>query len=239
MAYDKIVDSAALDATLGGIADAIRAQTGGEALLSLEEMAAAIGGIKNADDWLADVLDKRVAVLINDQITGRLPSQFQNGNKNLVKVDLPHATELGESVFGGCSQLAEVNLPAVKSMAASNFNGSIALKSVRFQSLKTISGYGYSFNNSGVEKVVFDELTSQLGAYDFANCKKLTALVLGAEAVVPLTATTTFNGTPIKSGTGYVYVRESQIAGYKSATNWSTLAAQILTIEANPWVMEV
>ena len=45
MAYDKIVDSGALDAALGGIADAIRDKTGGTEPLTLDGMAAAIAGI--------------------------------------------------------------------------------------------------------------------------------------------------------------------------------------------------
>jgi hypothetical protein len=46
MAYDKVVDSAALDAALVGIADAIRGKTGGTGKLTLEQMAAAIAGIQ-------------------------------------------------------------------------------------------------------------------------------------------------------------------------------------------------
>ena len=45
MAYDKVVDSAALDAALTAIADAIRYKTGSTEELTLEGMAAAIAGI--------------------------------------------------------------------------------------------------------------------------------------------------------------------------------------------------
>jgi hypothetical protein len=45
MAYDKVVDSAALDGALTGIANAIRAKTGGTAGLTLDGMAAAIASI--------------------------------------------------------------------------------------------------------------------------------------------------------------------------------------------------
>lgn len=46
MAYDKIVDSGALDGRLGAIADAIRGKTGGTEKLTLDGMAAAIAGIQ-------------------------------------------------------------------------------------------------------------------------------------------------------------------------------------------------
>lgn len=45
MAYDKVVDSAALDGALTGIADAIRSKTGGTEKLTMEGMAAAIASI--------------------------------------------------------------------------------------------------------------------------------------------------------------------------------------------------
>ena len=49
MAYDKVVDSAALDAALVGIADAIRRKTGGTDPLTLDGMTAAIASITVGD----------------------------------------------------------------------------------------------------------------------------------------------------------------------------------------------
>lgn len=46
MGYDKVVDSAALDGALTGIANAIRGKTGGTAALTLEQMPGAISGIE-------------------------------------------------------------------------------------------------------------------------------------------------------------------------------------------------
>ena len=45
MAYDRVVDSAALDGKLTAIADAIRSKTGGTASLTLDDMTTAINGI--------------------------------------------------------------------------------------------------------------------------------------------------------------------------------------------------
>lgn len=50
MAYDKVVDSAALDGALTGIANAIRGKTGSAEKLTLEGMAAAISGITAGGD---------------------------------------------------------------------------------------------------------------------------------------------------------------------------------------------
>lgn len=46
MAYDKVVDSSALDASLTTIADAIRGKTSSTEKLTMSSMATAISGIK-------------------------------------------------------------------------------------------------------------------------------------------------------------------------------------------------
>ena len=46
MAFDKVVDSQALDGALGAVADAIRGKTGSAATLTLEQMPGAISGIQ-------------------------------------------------------------------------------------------------------------------------------------------------------------------------------------------------
>lgn len=235
----KAVDADKLDAELTAVADAIRAQTGGEEPLALEEMAAAIGGIKNADDYLADVLDKRVVHLVNHKVTSAVPTSFQNGNRNLVTVDLPNSAGVGESAFAGCRKLAALNLDSAKTLASSAFSTTLALKEVLFPNVETITGWGYLFNGSGVERVIFPKLKSQFGNGDFNNCKNLTALVLGADVVVPLGNSNAFSGTPIKSGTGYIYVPAAQLEAYKAATNWSAFAAQFRAIESFPGIMEV
>lgn len=240
MANYKVVDADELDAGLTTIADAIRAQTGGVELLSLEEMAGSIGSIKNADEYLADVVDKRVVELVNDRITSKLPSGFQNGNNNLVKVDLPFVTELGDSTFSNCPNLSSVNLPSVTKMAAGNFGTSPKLKKLCLPELTTWTGWGYSFNNDySLETAIFPKLVSQIGTAEFYGCKSLIVLVLGANTVCPLTATNTFGNTPIANGTGYIYVPRAQVSSYQSATNWSAYASQFRAIEDYPGIMEV
>lgn len=55
MAYDKVVDSGVLDGKLTAIADAIRGKTGGTDALTLEQMAAAIGGISGGGGLTYDM----------------------------------------------------------------------------------------------------------------------------------------------------------------------------------------
>lgn len=92
----------------------------------------------------------------------------------------------------------------VQSIGERAFNGCSELTSVDFSAVTTISDYA------------------------FYSCKKLTSVVLRkTDTICTLSATFAFNNTPIKSGTGYIYVPDTLVDQYKAATNWSTYAANI------------
>lgn len=64
-----------------------------------------------------------------------------------------------------------------------------------------------------------------------SNCSALTTLVLRGNTACSLANTNALTGSPIASGTGYIYVPASLIDSYKAATNWSTYADQIRALE--------
>lgn len=240
MANYKVVEIDALESKLTAIGNAIRSKTGDAELLTLEGMATSISGIKSNDDYLADVMNKKIDRLVNDKVTGELPTNFQRGNKNLIIVDLPLITKTNSSIFYGCSNLNSVNLPSLKEMGAEVFGTCTQLTEIYLPELTTISGWGYVFNVcTNLQRAVFPKLTSQFGSGDFNACSKLTTLVLGANTVVPLTNANTFTNSAIAKGTGYIYVPRAQLEAYKAATNWSTLASQFRAIEDYPGIMEV
>ena len=43
-----------------------------------------------------------------------------------------------------------------------------------------------------------------------------------------------FTGTPIASGTGFIYVPDEAVETYKTATNWNTYASQIKGLSEIP-----
>lgn len=65
----------------------------------------------------------------------------------------------------------------------------------------------------------------------FYNSASLTALILSSSTICTLSNTQALTGTPIKSGTGYIYVPRALVDSYKTATNWSTYAAQFRALE--------
>jgi hypothetical protein len=72
---------------------------------------------------------------------------------------------------------------------------------------------------------------TSIGIAGFYNCAAMTAIIIRSKTVCSLANANTFTNTPIKSGTGYIYVPAALVDSYKAATNWSAYAAQIRAIE--------
>lgn len=120
-------------------------------------------------------------------------------------------TSIAAQKFRGCAALTNVIFPSVTSVGLAAFWNCTALKQADFE--KTVSFYTNAFY----------------------GCSALAALILrNTEAVSSLTGN--LSGTPIASGTGYIYVPAALVATYKAATGWSTYADQIRAIEDYPEV---
>ena len=195
------------DTTLTGIADAIRGKTGGTDPVAVSDMAAQIEGIEVGGGGDIDALiDRSITEISSSSITSIGDSAFRNCS-NLTTVDFPVATSIKPSAFYSCSNLTTVDFPVATSI------GSYAFYSCR--SLTTAD---------------FPVVTS-IGTYAFNSCRVLKSLLLRGNNVCTLSSTNAFNSTPIKSGTGYIYVPSALIEQYKAATNWSTYSAQFRALE--------
>ena len=70
-----------------------------------------------------------------------------------------------------------------------------------------------------------------IGPNAFSNCTNFTVLTLRGTSLASLANVSAFNTTPIKNGTGYIYVPSALVETYKTATNWSTYANQFRALE--------
>jgi hypothetical protein len=59
----------------------------------------------------------------------------------------------------------------------------------------------------------------------------LTTVILRSESLCTLENVSAFNGTPIASGTGCIYVPAALVNSYKTATNWSSFASKFRALE--------
>ena len=125
----------------------------------------------------------------------------------LTTVSFPKATLLRDYAMYGCKVLVNVYLPLTETVRGSAFQGDVKLSKLDFPSLTTIYGQ-HVFQNTNLK-----------------------TLILRAPTVVTLGNTNSFMTTPVAEGTGYVYVPADLVESYKTATNWSTYANQIRSID--------
>ena len=128
-------------------------------------------------------------------------------DRSITEIRDNYATFIGSSAFHGCSALTTVDFPAV-----------INIKDEAFYSCSELT-------------IADFQVATNIGDYAFYICYKLTSLILRSETMATLNGSSAFASTPIASGTGYIYVPSSLIDSYKTASNWSTYAAQFRALE--------
>lgn len=243
----------------GGAKDLNAVLTEQEALITtLQETLkgkAAGGGDTELEDAL--IMRKYKGDYSNSRVTSIASYMFYDCT-GLTSVALPNVTTIAANAFGRCTGLKTLDFPKCKTLAGgvftscngvtsanfpvlttigSDFNSCIAMKTFNAPMLKTIGNQAFYFCQA-IVKLDLPSLTS-IGTHGFNNCSKMTALILRNETVCTLANTNGLLNTPVAKGTGYVYVPAALIDSYKSATNWSTYAAQIRAIEDYPEVCEV
>ena len=86
---------------------------------------------------------------------------------------------------------------------------------------------GQCFEEAAASTITVHGVTD-IDSLAFYAARSLTALHLDVSAVPTLYEADAFNGTPIKTGGGTIYVPAALEAAFKSATNWSAFASQIV-----------
>ena len=185
MAYDKIVDSTALDAALTDIADAIRTKTGKTDPLTIEQMPSEIEGISGggADHSVEDAIITRsiTGVYENDRITTVGIYAFGNC-LYLTSVSLPNCGSLGESAFAVCRRLLSASLPKCESIGGGAFTTCQSLNSIDAPILTTLGAQ--AFYNSGI--LTFNgPLVTSIGDGCFQSASRLTSVALPLVTTVP------------------------------------------------------
>lgn len=187
-------------------------------------------------------------VYTNDRIT-KVGHYGLGGCENLTSINLPNVVTVGDSGFYNCKLLKSVNLPKLTSLENNGFN-STGLESINLPLCNKIGNSSFSYTKqlvsvilplaasipgfcfyySSVQKIDTSSVTS-IAVYAFGNAQQLDTLILRNSSVCTLAnSTNTFTNTKIAAGTGYIYVPDSLVDSYKTATNWVTFANQIKPI---------
>lgn len=162
-------------------------------------------------DELAESILRRTITGLDDD---RFPTVGAYGLAycaDLTRVYLPNCNAVGAYAFYGCTALNDVHIRhrIGTSYAANAFNGCSALE--RLDALLRVSSTG-GFSST------------------FRGCSALKTLIIRNDYVATLGNTLTFQGTPIESGTGFIYVPDELVDSYKIASNWAMFADQIKPI---------
>ena len=257
MAFDKVIDSAQLDAAMSYTADRIRAKTGGTDQMAWDStkgfgdaVDAITGG--GADHSAEDAIITRSisGAYSNDRITTVGACAFL-GCFNLAAIDLPNVTQVKRNAFESCKSLQTINLPKVTKFDRDVFVNS-AIQQADFPLVTTIGDRCFNmaksltsanlplvtalpadaFRNSSLRTADFAAVTN-INRTAFTDCTSLETLIIRTPSVCVISdISVALRGSKIASGTGYIYVPDNLVDSYKAATNWVALANQIKPISA-------
>lgn len=196
--------------TLTGIADAIRAQLGTEQQYTPESMAAAIGSIQGGTEIEDALISRSIkGTYTNDRVT-----------------------YVGYNAFANCQSLKSVFLPTAENIDSSAFNSCISLEYAKLTATTRLGGNCFAYCSK--LKYIYISKVVTILSLCFNSCTSLTAVILSVDGVCSLSNSNAFAGTPIASGTGYIYVPDDLVDQYKVATNWATYADQIKGLSEIP-----
>ena len=149
----------------------------------------------------------------------------------LTGANLPNAIAIEDYAFYTCNNFEEINIPKAESIGNGTFYGT-KIQSLILPSIKTIWSR-IAQQCPYLTKVDCGASLESLRQYAFDSSGSLTTFIVRTDAVPPAGANV-FNGTPIASGTGYIYVKDALVDAFKAATNWSTYASQIKPLSELP-----
>lgn len=210
-------------------------------------------GSGTGGDQFAALIDRSITQISNDQVTSvgtnalqycknlvsvsfpAVTAVYNNGLsfcEKLTAVSMPNVETIGAYVFQNCSTLTTIDLPKLTKMGLNSFANNPKLTSINLPVITSISSSAFR-SCPEITQLDFPAVTS-INSNAFSSCSALETLILRADTVCSLTAVSAFTGTPIISGSGYIYVPRILAGQYQAATNWTTFAAQIRAIEDYP-----
>lgn len=171
---------------------------------------------------------------------------------SLESINIPTGVEVIQATaFYACGKLSSIEGASnVKRVQTQAFRYCKALTSISLRSIEGIENSAFMdckglaviiglHNAATIANNAFDSCESlpyillksvtTIGSAAFANCHILAAAIINT-STPPSLGSSAFNGTPITSGSGYIYVPDASVESYKSATNWNTYASRIAPI---------
>ena len=227
---------------LTDIADAVREKKGTSEPINAQNLSEEIRGIESGggNPWMADVtwinegefgFNSMSEVAIHEGVTTIGNKAFRY-NETITKIILPSTLKkIDIYAFSGMAKLTEVNLPdGLTTLSNYAFNGSPIIESIIPEGVTRI-GYGAYINCKSLKRVIWNVRGKAEGnnyinvaSTAFQNCGELQYVAFpNITGVITLDGVNAFSGTTCK-----IVVPDDVYDAMISATNWSSLASQIV-----------
>ena len=178
---------------------------------------------------------------------------FQNCH-NIESIKIPKVSRFENYLFSYCYKLNSLDVSEkAERLSAYCFERCYSLNNFDLSNI-TLASETRCLSNTGFGAIVLPNCTSleaytgagartstidlskliTISANKFKNAYSLVHLILRRDAICPLTHTSAFENTPIGDGLGWIYVPTDLVDSYKTETNWSTYANQIVSIDEYP-----
>lgn len=167
----------------------------------------------------------------------------------ITSISLPKATSIGWHSFEYCTGLTSVNIPNATSINSQAFYSCTSLTSVTIPNVTEIKDHAFC---DCFELTRVKTSATSIGSYAFSGCNSLKVLAITQTDSVCTLGSNAFEycyhilGTknkkynPTGAKDGYIYVPDSLVSSYKTATNWSKYATQIKALSTfKVWVSTV
>ena len=179
---------------------------------------------------------------------------FQNCT-SLESISMPQLATVSNYMFAGCSALSSVSIPNATRINQYAFQNCKDLTSIDLDGVTIIGNYAFSESGIGTLEitdattlgiylckgyrtgVVDQHTTVNLSSNSFNDANSLCHLILRSTTMCTLT-TNALTGTAIAARIGWIYVPTDLVAKYKSASNWSNYASQIVDISEYPKALQ-
>lgn len=198
------------------------------------------GAFMGASGYPQNLVLSKVTALSNGVFAGTSAAR----NTNLRTISLPLWTGSSFSdgngfsngntgIFAYCSAMTSFYAPELQSVPYQMLYYCAALEEVVLPKVSSVNSGAFNYC-SNLKKIDLGGAITRFSSAFMSNASKVTALILRGVTSVPTISSTTFNSTPVKSGTCYVYVPKSLVETFKVASYWSSYASQIRAIEDYP-----
>lgn len=162
-----------------------------------------------------------------------LGSNAFSGCYSLTAALFPECSSIWNNAFYSCSHLLTISFPKCLSVGSNAFYGCASLTEAIFPKSRNIGNSAF-YNCISLATASFPSCSS-IGPSAFTRCMHLLSLYLLTSSVPTLSAVAVFSLTPISGYTaqtggvhGSIFVKESLLASFKAATNWSVYSARMV-----------